>query len=80
MHLARAFAVTVARQPNRIAVVDGDIRRTYAQWLAEAERRAAKLRRQTVVDDLELAHDLGRESNTSCPGCLICIVQPVNRD
>jgi 2-furoate---CoA ligase len=45
MDLATAFAFTVARRPNDCAVVDGDIRRTYAQWHADAVRAAGGLAR-----------------------------------
>lgn len=40
MHLGRAFATTVARRPTALAIVDGDIRRTYGQWFDDASRVA----------------------------------------
>ena len=49
-------------------------------YVDSSTRRAAELSRLTVVYDLELAHDLWREGDTSRPGRLIGIVQPVNRD
>lgn len=40
MHLGRAFATTVARRPQALAMVDGNIRRTYRQWFDDASRVA----------------------------------------
>jgi 2-furoate---CoA ligase len=45
MDLATAFAITVARAPDACAIVDGALRRSYAQWHADAARAAAGLAR-----------------------------------
>jgi 2-furoate---CoA ligase len=41
--LATAFELAVARRPGAVAVVDGDQRRTYAEWFADAGRVAGGL-------------------------------------
>src|SRR3984957_9129887 len=43
MDLGSAFAVSVRRQPGAVAVVDGDRRRTFAQWDAEIRAAAGAL-------------------------------------
>jgi len=43
MDLGTAFAISVKRQPDATAVVDGDRRRTYAQWDAEIRAAAGAL-------------------------------------
>jgi 2-furoate---CoA ligase len=43
MNLGQAFQVTVARRPGARAIVDGNLVRTYAQWLAEVQRVAGGL-------------------------------------
>jgi len=48
MDLGTAFAFTVARRPDACAIVDGDLRRTYAQWHADAARAAGGLARLGV--------------------------------
>ncbi|HEY1546079.1 MAG TPA: AMP-binding protein [Xanthobacteraceae bacterium] len=45
MDLGAAFAISVKRQPDVVAVVDGDRRRTYAQWDAEIRAAAGALAR-----------------------------------
>src|SRR5262249_6034451 len=45
MDLGSAFAVSVRRQPDAVAVVDGTRRRTFAQWDAEARAAAGALAR-----------------------------------
>jgi 2-furoate---CoA ligase len=45
MDLGTAFAISVRRQPDGVAVVDGDRRRTYAQWDAEIRAAAGALAR-----------------------------------
>src|SRR6185437_11800793 len=45
MDLGTAFAISVRRQPDATAVVDGDRRRTYAQWDAEIRAVAGALAR-----------------------------------
>jgi 2-furoate---CoA ligase len=45
MDLGTAFAISVRRQPGAMAVVDGDRRRTYAQWDAEIRAAAGALAR-----------------------------------
>ncbi len=45
MDLGTAFAISVRRQPDAMAVVDGDRRRTYAQWDAEIRAAAGALAR-----------------------------------
>src|ERR1700751_2155897 len=45
MDLGSAFAVSVKRQPDAVAVVDGVRRRTYAQWDAEIRAAAGALLR-----------------------------------
>ena len=45
MDLGTAFAMSVRRQPDAMAVVDGDRRRTYAQWDAEIRATAGALAR-----------------------------------
>src|ERR1700688_3915968 len=45
MDLGSAFAVSVRRQPGALAVVDGERRRTYAQWYAEIRAAAGALAR-----------------------------------
>jgi 2-furoate---CoA ligase len=45
MDLGTAFAMSVRRQPDATAVVDGDRRRTYAQWDAEVRAAAGALAR-----------------------------------
>jgi 2-furoate---CoA ligase len=44
MDLGSAFAVSVLRQPQQEAIVDGACRRTYAQWYAEIKSVAGALR------------------------------------
>src|SRR5690242_14435240 len=43
MDLGSAFAVSVKRQPDAVAVVDGERRRTFAQWDAEIRAAAGAL-------------------------------------
>jgi len=43
MNLGQAFAATVARNPGTMAIVDGDRRRTYGEWLGEVTRAAGGL-------------------------------------
>src|ERR1700736_4990450 len=45
MDLGSAFAVSVKRQPDAVAVVDGARRRTFAQWDAEIRAAAGALAR-----------------------------------
>src|ERR1700748_3807452 len=45
MDLGTAFAVSVKRQPDAVAVVDGERRRTFAQWDAEIRVAAGALAR-----------------------------------
>jgi 2-furoate---CoA ligase len=45
MDLGTAFAISVRRQPDATAVVDGDRRRSYAQWDAEIRAAAGALSR-----------------------------------
>jgi len=45
MDLGTAFAVSVRRQPDAIAVVDGERRRSFAQWDAEIRAAAGALAR-----------------------------------
>src|ERR1700749_606868 len=45
MDLGTAFAVSVKRQPDAVAVVDGARRRTFAQWDAETRVAAGALAR-----------------------------------
>src|SRR5215468_11630566 len=45
MDLGSAFAVSVKRQPGAVAVVDGERRRTFAQWDAEIRAAAGALAR-----------------------------------
>jgi len=45
MDLATAFALTVARRPDAVAVVDGGRRASYSQWQAESARLAGGLAR-----------------------------------
>ena len=45
MDLGTAFAISVKRQPDAIAVVDGERRRTYAQWDTEIRAAAGALAR-----------------------------------
>jgi 2-furoate---CoA ligase len=45
MDLGTAFAIAVRRQPDATAVVDGDRRRTYAQWDVEIRAAAGALTR-----------------------------------
>src|SRR5262245_51170642 len=44
MDLGSAFAASVKRQPDAVAVVDGERRRTFAQWDAEVRAAAALAR------------------------------------
>ncbi|MDP6872079.1 MAG: AMP-binding protein [Alphaproteobacteria bacterium] len=44
MTLARMFAAAVARQPETIAIVDGEVRRSYGDWQAEILALAGGLR------------------------------------
>jgi 2-furoate---CoA ligase len=48
MDLGSAFAVSVRRQPGALAVVDGERRRTYAQWDAEIRAAAGALARMDL--------------------------------
>lgn len=43
MDLATACSLSVARRPDSCAIVDGDLRRSYAQWHADAARTAGGL-------------------------------------
>jgi 2-furoate---CoA ligase len=43
MNLGQAFAATAARRPSAVALVEGDTRRTYAQWLGDIQRAAGGL-------------------------------------
>src|SRR5713226_10050048 len=43
MDLGTAFAVSVLRQPHQEAIVDGDRRRSYAQWYREIKAVAGAL-------------------------------------
>jgi len=45
MDLATAFALTVARRPDAVAVVDGERRASFSQWQAESARLAGGLAR-----------------------------------
>lgn len=45
MNLGQAFQVTVARNPHALAIVDGDLRRSYRQWQDDVERVAGGLTR-----------------------------------
>jgi len=45
MDLATAFALTVARRPNALALVDGERRASFGQWHAESARVAGGLAR-----------------------------------
>ena len=45
MDLATAFALTVARRPDAVAVVEGERRWSYRQWQAESARLAGGLAR-----------------------------------
>jgi 2-furoate---CoA ligase len=44
MDLGSAFAVSVLRQPRQEAIVEGDLRRTYAEWYGEIKAVAGGLR------------------------------------
>ena len=43
MDLGSAFAVSVLRQPRQEAIVEGDLRRTYAEWYGEIKAVAGGL-------------------------------------
>jgi len=45
MDLGSAFAASVKRQPGAVAMVDGERRRTFAQWDAEIRAAAGALAR-----------------------------------
>jgi non-ribosomal peptide synthetase component F len=47
MDLGSAFAVSVRRRPDAEAVVDGERRRTFAQWDAEIRATATRWRLST---------------------------------
>src|SRR5260370_17228709 len=44
MDLGSAFAVSVARQPGRIAIVEGDRRVSYSDWYCEIKAVGGALR------------------------------------
>ena len=44
MDLGRSFLTSVLRQPGAEAVVDGSVRRTYAQWYEEIRAAAGGLK------------------------------------
>ena len=49
MDLAQSFRDAVEREPDAVALVDGTLRLTYAQWLTRIEAVAAGLRGLGVV-------------------------------
>jgi len=49
MDLGTAFAISVRRQPDAVAVVDGGRRRTFAQWDAEIRAAAGALARMGLA-------------------------------
>src|SRR5438876_653911 len=55
MDLGSAFAVSVKRQPDAVAVVDGERRRTFAQWDAEIRAAAGALARMGLKPGDHLA-------------------------
>src|SRR5215813_2896143 len=55
MDLGTAFAVSVKRQPDAVAVVDGERRRTFAQWDAEIRAAAGALVRMGLKQGDHLA-------------------------
>src|SRR5215813_9163304 len=55
MDLGTAFAVSVKRQPDAVAVVDGERRRTFAQWDAEIRAAAGALARMGLKQGDHLA-------------------------
>src|SRR5712664_3553110 len=55
MDLGSAFAVSVRRRPDAEAVVDGDRRRTFAQWDAEIRAAAGALLRMGLKSGDHLA-------------------------
>jgi 2-furoate---CoA ligase len=55
MDLGSAFAVSVKRQPDAVAVVDGERRRTFAQWDAEIRGAAGALARMGLRQGDHLA-------------------------
>lgn len=46
--LAQTLRAACARDPDRLAIVDSDLRLTYAQWLARIERVAGELHRRGI--------------------------------
>jgi 2-furoate---CoA ligase len=55
MDLGSAFAASVRRQPGAVAVVDGERRRTFAQWDAEIRAAAGALARMGLRQGDHLA-------------------------
>src|SRR4051812_18169131 len=55
MDLGSAFAASVRRQPGAVAVVDGERRRTFAQWDAEIRAAAGALARMGLKQGDHLA-------------------------
>lgn len=49
MDIAGVFAAAVARDPDALALVDGDIRRSYAEWEGDISRVAAGLAAQGLA-------------------------------
>ena len=49
MDIAGVFAAAVARDPDALALVDGDIRRSYAEWEGDISRVAAGLAAQGLL-------------------------------
>ncbi len=43
--LGESFLTTVARDPNALAIVDGDVRYTYREWLPQICSLANNLRK-----------------------------------
>jgi 2-furoate---CoA ligase len=48
MDLGTTFRAAVERDPDALAIVDGDVRRSYRQWLARIEAAAAGLQHRGV--------------------------------
>jgi 2-furoate---CoA ligase len=54
MDLGTAFAVSVLRQPHQEAIVDGDRRRSYAQWYREIKAVAGGLKQMGLASGQHL--------------------------
>jgi len=54
MDLGTAFAVSVLRQPHQEAIVDGDRRRSYAQWYHEIKAVAGGLKQMGLASGQHL--------------------------